>query len=53
MKTKSKKKTKLTGKALEIFSNAGKKGARTRAKRYSKKQLQEWARMGGRPAENK
>ena len=39
--------------ADEILKNylrkLGQKGGQARAKRHSKKQLQEWARLGGRP----
>lgn len=31
------------------FSSLGKKGGRTRAKRYSKAQLKAWGSKGGRP----
>lgn len=31
------------------FSALGKKGGKTRAKKYSKKQLKEWGSKGGRP----
>lgn len=31
------------------FSDMGKKGGKIRAKKYTKKQLQEWGAKGGRP----
>lgn len=33
----------------EHFSKLGKKGGKIRAKKYTKKQLQEWGAKGGRP----
>ncbi len=33
----------------EYFSQLGKKGAKSRASRYSHEQLSKWAKLGGRP----
>ena len=34
---------------LEFFRKTGSIGGKKRAKRHSKKQLSEWAKLGGRP----
>ena len=33
----------------EHFRNLGKKGGKSRAKKFSKQKLSEWAKLGGRP----
>jgi hypothetical protein len=35
--------------AMEYFRKTGAMGGKARAKRYSKKQLSQWAKLGGRP----
>jgi hypothetical protein len=45
----AKKKLKLSGEALAFFQKVGRKGGRNRAKKHSPKQLQAWAKLGGRP----
>jgi hypothetical protein len=34
---------------MEYFRKTGSMGGKARAKRYSKEQLREWGKMGGRP----
>lgn len=34
---------------MEYFKKTGSMGGKTRAKKHSKKQLSEWAKLGGRP----
>ena len=34
---------------LEFFRKTGAQGGKARAKKHSKKQLSEWAKLGGRP----
>jgi hypothetical protein len=41
--------TKLPKEALKFFQETGAEGGKARAKKHSKKQLSEWAKMGGRP----
>jgi hypothetical protein len=35
------------------YSSLGKKGGKGRAKKYNKKQLSDWAKLGGRPKGSK
>lgn len=50
----AKKKTrKLHGEVLAFFQEIGSRGGKTRAKKYSPKQLSAWARKGGRPPKGK
>ena len=41
--------TKIPKDVLTWFQRTGSEGGKTRAARYSKEQLSEWGRMGGRP----
>jgi hypothetical protein len=41
--------TKLPREALKFFLETGAEGGKARAKKHSKKQLSEWAKLGGRP----
>ena len=34
---------------MEYFRKVGAEGGKTRAKKYSKKKLSEWGKLGGRP----
>jgi len=34
---------------MEYFRQTGSKGGKVRARKYSKRQLSEWAKLGGRP----
>jgi hypothetical protein len=43
---------KLTGATLEFFQKVGSEGGKLRAKKYTKRQLSEWAKLGGRPPGN-
>jgi hypothetical protein len=43
------KKIQLPKDVLEFFERTGRKGGKARAKRHSKEQLSEWAKLGGRP----
>jgi hypothetical protein len=43
------KKPRIPEEVLEFFKRTAAKGGRVRATRYSKKQLQAWGKMGGRP----
>jgi hypothetical protein len=45
----AKSKLKLTGAVLEFFQQAGSKGGKRRASKYSAEKLSEWAKLGGRP----
>jgi hypothetical protein len=49
MEGRMKKKIDIPEAAMEYFRLTGSQGGKTRAKKYSKKQLQAWAKMGGRP----
>jgi hypothetical protein len=40
---------KLPGEVLKFFQKTGAEGGKARAKKHSKKQLSEWAKLGGRP----
>ena len=40
---------KLPAEVLEFFKKAGAQGGKSRAETYSKEQLSEWGRKGGRP----
>ena len=42
-------KTRIPDDVMEYFRKTGAMGGKTRAKKYSKKQLSEWAKLGGRP----
>jgi hypothetical protein len=41
--------TKIPKDVLKYFQQTGAEGGRARAKKHSKKQLSEWAKLGGRP----
>jgi hypothetical protein len=41
--------TKLPKEILKFFQQTGAEGGKARAKKHSKKQLSEWAKLGGRP----
>lgn len=41
--------TKLPKDVLKFFQKTGAAGGKARAERYPKKQLSEWAKLGGRP----
>ena len=43
------KKPPIPDDVLEYFRKTGAMGGKARAKNHSKKQLSEWAKMGGRP----
>ena len=43
----------LSEETKEFFRRIGQKGGKKRAKKYSAKQLREWGKLGGRPAEPK
>jgi hypothetical protein len=43
------KKSPIPEAALEFFRKKGAEGGKSRAARHSKKQLSEWAKLGGRP----
>ncbi|MGA2183817.1 MAG: hypothetical protein ABSH47_12370 [Bryobacteraceae bacterium] len=40
---------KLPKEVLKFFQKTGAEGGKARAKKHSKKQLSEWAKLGGRP----
>jgi hypothetical protein len=42
-------KTQIPDDVMEYFRRTGSEGGETRAKKYSKKQLSTWAKLGGRP----
>jgi hypothetical protein len=46
------KRPELSAEVLEFFKRTGAKGGKARAARHSKKQLSEWAKLGGRPKGN-
>jgi hypothetical protein len=41
--------TKIPNEVLKYFQQTGAEGGRTRAAKYSKEQLSEWGKKGGRP----
>jgi hypothetical protein len=41
--------TKLPKEVLKFFQKTGAEGGKARAEKHSKKQLSEWAKLGGRP----
>lgn len=41
--------TKIPKEALKYFQQTGAEGGKTRAAKYSKEQLSEWGKKGGRP----
>ena len=41
--------TRIPKEVLKWFQRTGSEGGKTRAARYSKEQLSEWGKMGGRP----
>ena len=43
------KKPELPDEVMEYFRKTGAMGGKTRAKKHSKAQLSEWAKLGGRP----
>jgi hypothetical protein len=44
--------TKLPAEVLKFFQRTGAQGGKARAERHSKKELSEWAKLGGRPKGN-
>jgi hypothetical protein len=42
-------KLKIPDDVMDYFRKTGALGGKSRAKKYSKKQLSEWGKMGGRP----
>jgi hypothetical protein len=44
--------TKIPKDVLKYFQRTGAEGGKTRAAKYSKEQLSEWGRKGGRPKGN-
>ena len=43
------KKVRIPEDVMEYFRRTGAQGGKTRARRYSKEQLREWGKLGGRP----
>lgn len=43
------RKPKMPAEILRFFQQTGAIGGKSRARRYSKEQLSEWAKLGGRP----
>jgi hypothetical protein len=43
------KKVRIPEEVMKYFQLTGAQGGKTRARKYSKKQLSEWGKMGGRP----
>jgi hypothetical protein len=43
------KKPRMPDDVLEYFRSTGAMGGKSRAEKHSKKQLREWAKLGGRP----
>jgi hypothetical protein len=41
--------TKIPKEVMKYFQKTGAEGGKARAERHSKKQLSEWAKLGGRP----
>lgn len=43
------KKIRIPQKVMKYFQITGAQGGKTRARKYSKEQLSEWGKLGGRP----